>query len=117
MKRLDQIEARAMPGPPEYVETGSLGDWDSEDRWCNNWDLYWADGRVQYGVWERPDKRLSDAECEAEWDHAEESASACHLFAALGDKRMTPWQLERQTNAAATWHRFATLPHALEGQK
>lgn len=99
---------RPMPGPPTDLDC--VCEWHDE---------------IEPGAWEMipwcpvhgdgyPEKRLTDAECEAEWDRAGESASTCHLLAALGDKRMTAWQLERQTNAAATWHRFATRPHALE---
>ena len=105
---------RPVPGPPEYVETGSLGDWDSEDRWCNNWNLYWADGRVQYGVWERPDKRLTDAECEREWEAFEQDASNALLLHTLGDKRVPAWRFKRFNHGANTWRRFARTPHALE---
>lgn len=108
MKYLNETEYRTMPGPPEYVETGSLGDWDSEDRWCNNWDLYWADGSVQYGVWERPDKRLTDAECAAEkWRAASDFRD--RLRHGLPGEDLNP-EWERRL----IWHRFATLPHALE---
>lgn len=115
---------RPMPGPPEYVETGSLGDWDSEDRWCNNWDLYWADGRVQYGVWERPDKRLTDAECAAHrWQAASTLGLALYAPAevlgvdAPSDGHMYSWERpdsEPLNREHDTWDRFATHPHALE---
>lgn len=99
---------RAMPGPPDW--------WDID--WNPHWGLVWIKNGDECDQTFRHEdidaKRLTDAECEAEWGHAEESASTCHLLAALGVKRMTAWQLERQINAAATWHRFATLPHALE---
>ena len=100
--------SRHMPGPPEdwWYCTPPHG----EPGLCTS-DMdpaeYMPFTHLQH-------KHLTDAECEAEWGHAEESASTCHLLAALGDKRMTAWQLERQTNAANTWHRFAALPHALE---
>lgn len=97
---------RPMPGPPEHRRNAHPHG-DGSDGWCPICHHLHA---------RRPDgsNRLTDAECEAEWDHAEESASTCHLLAALGDKRVTAWQLERQANAADTWHRFATHPHALE---
>ena len=59
-------------------------------------------------------KRLTDAECADEWEAAEQGASLALLYYALGDKRVTAWQAERFKNAAETWHRFATRPHALE---
>ncbi len=60
------------------------------------------------------EKRLTDAECADEWEAAEQGASWAVLHHALGDKRVTAWQVERFDNAARTWHRFATTPHALE---
>lgn len=59
-------------------------------------------------------KRLTDVECDTEWGAAERAATTALLYHALGDKRMTAWQVERFDNAAHTWHRFATHPHALE---
>ena len=53
----------------------------------------WDDARWKYteSIVVGRDKRLSDAECDAEWYAAEQDASA-----------------------ARTWRRFATRPHALE---
>lgn len=92
---------RPMPEPPEYVESGLLGDWDREGRWRNNWNLYWADGSAEYGVWERPDKHLTDAECAAEYWRAGWVASL-------------DFHDEREADEASTWHRFATHPHAFK---
>ena len=61
-------------------------------------------------------KRLTDAECADEWEVAEQGASLALLYFALGDKRVTAWQAERFKNAAETWRRFATHPHALEAR-
>ena len=58
-------------------------------------------------------KRLTDAECDDEWEAAEQGASWALLHHALGDKRVTAWQVERFDNAARTWRRFATHSHAL----
>ena len=66
-----------------------------------------------HGEWD-PEKRLTDNECADEWEAAEQGASWAVLHHALGDKRVTAWQVERFDNAARTWHRFATTPHALE---
>ena len=59
-------------------------------------------------------KRLTAAECEREWDAAEQDASTALLYHVLGDKRVPAWQVGRFDNAALTWRRFATRPHALE---
>ncbi|MCO0632731.1 hypothetical protein NGH33_01915 [Micrococcus yunnanensis] len=76
----------------------------------------WDDARWKYteSIVVGRDKRLSAAECEAEWDAAEQDASTALLYHVLGDKRLTAWQVERFDNAARTWRRFATHPHALE---
>ena len=52
---------RPMPGPPQWLESFGLGDWDADGRWRNRWDLHWEDGRAEYNVAERHDKRLTDA--------------------------------------------------------
>ena len=76
----------------------------------------WDDARWKYteSIVVGRDKRLTDAECADEWEAAEQGASLALLYYALGDKRVTAWQAERFKNAAETWHRFATRPHALE---
>ena len=59
-------------------------------------------------------KRLTDAECEREWEAFEQDASTALLLHALGDKRVPAWRFKRFNHGANTWRRFATRPHALE---
>ena len=59
-------------------------------------------------------KRLTDAECEREWEAFEQDASTALLLHALGDKRVPAWRFKRFNHGANTWRRFATHPHALE---
>lgn len=60
------------------------------------------------------DKRLTDAECEREWEAFEQDASTALLLHTLGDKRVPAWRFKRFNHGANTWRRFATHPHALE---
>ena len=105
---------RPMPGPPQWLESAGLGDWDADDRWRNRWNLHWEDGRAEFDVLERHDKRLTDAECEREWEAFEQDASTALLLHTLGDKRVPAWRFKRFNHGANTWRRFATHPHALE---
>lgn len=99
---------RPMPGPPEdwWYCTPPHG----EPGLCTS-DMdpaeYMPFTHLQH-------KRLTAAECDREWDAAEQDASTALLYHALGDKRVTAWQVGRFDNAAHTWRRFATRPHALE---
>ena len=106
---------RPMPGPPQLIKADALGDWDSDGRWCNRWDIHWEDGRDEFDVLERHDKRLTDAECAAEFWRAEGD----HCLASEGyDIDWFSGDLLRDEDIAcdvhATWHRFATRPHALD---
>ena len=94
---------RPMPGPPECSPVGFPHDHTAREACLIHARSYHANS-----------KRLKDNECEAELEAASESASTCHLLAALGDKRMTPWQLQRQMNAEDTWLRFLANRHVLE---
>ena len=96
---------RPMPGPPEHRLTAHPH---GDDGWCPI--CHHLTARRPYD----PSKRLTNAECADEWEAAEQDASTALLYYALGDKRVTAWQAERFDNAARTWHRFATRPHALE---
>ena len=100
---------RPMPGPPQWLESFGLGDWDADGRWRNRWDLHWEDGRAEYNVAERHDKRLTDAECAAEfWRATSETTTAAlnHCPECPGCQAIVDEEL--------TWHRFATRPQALE---
>ena len=98
---------RPMPGPPQWYESAGLGDWDDRGRWCNRWDLHWEDGRAEFDVPERHDKRLTDAECAVEYWRA--------LTVQLATPHGAPWGSRwEEGRRAATWHRFVTHPHALE---
>ena len=100
---------RPMPGPPEHCCCRD------GDQPCGLWldggaDLYpWyprdiCPGCVLHnGRSESHDKRLTDAECAAEYWRA--------MFDAEYE---TPHGYERQIVIVRTWHRFATRPHALE---
>ena len=75
----------------------------------------WDDARWKYteSIVVGRDKRLTDAECMREWGDAawdEWYAAADHI---RGNKRLAA-RFERPENAARTWARFATHPHALE---
>ena len=94
---------RPMPGPPECLPAGFPHERTARDACLIHARSYHANS-----------KRLKDAECDTEWDAAEQDASTVLLYHVLGDKRITAWQVERFDNAAHTWHRFATRPHALE---
>ena len=99
---------RPMPGPPErtsHDRHSAAGFIRSDCPWCSSF---------------RPDesKRLTDAECAAEYWRAE---------AEEADARGRSWFYEDPAtvnaervkaslaaNRARTWHRFARTPHALE---
>ena len=98
---------RPMPGPPEHDRYARPHRTFAED-YCY---ACWAPGWV-------PPKRLADAEAAAEYWRAE---------AEEADARGRSWFYEDPAtvnaervkaslaaNRARTWHRFATLPHALE---
>ena len=94
---------RPMPGPPECLPTGFPHTRTASEACLIHARSYHASS-----------KRLKDSECEDEWGAAEENTSTVLLYHVLGDKRATAWQVERCDNAAHTWRRFATRPHALE---
>ena len=96
---------RPMPGPPECLPTGFPHECTAHAACLIHARSYHANS-----------KRLTDAECADEWEVAEQGASLALLYFALGDKRVTAWQAERFKNAAETWRRFATHPHALEAR-
>ena len=96
---------RPMPGPPDTLPPvrdlsrppdGPDGqfDWDTWRQWKEWDDLEWRTIQA---------KRLTDAECAAEYWRA--------MFDAEYE---TPHGYERQIVIVRTWHRFATRPHALE---
>ena len=80
---------RPMPGPPQWYESAGLGDWDADGRWRNRWDLHWEDGRAEYNVAERHDKRLTDAGCWAEYHHADAAWAKATVQVLMGDRPMT----------------------------
>ena len=99
---------RPMPGPPEYwwyctPPHGEPGLWTSDMDPAE----YMPFTHLQH-------KRLTDAECEREWEAFEQDASTALLLHTLGDKRVPAWRFKRFHHGANTWHRFATRPHALE---
>ena len=99
---------RPMPGPPEdwWYCTPPHG----EPGLCTS-DMdpaeYMPFTHLQH-------KRLTDAECEREWETFEQDASTALLLHTLGDKRVPAWRFKRFNHGANTWHRFATHPHALD---
>ena len=99
---------RPMPGPPEdwWYCTPPHG----EPGLCTS-DMdpaeYMPFTHLQH-------KRLTDAECEREWEAFEQDASNALLLHTLGDKRVPAWRFKRFHHGANTWRRFATHPHALE---
>ena len=99
---------RPMPGPPEdwWYCTPPHG----EPGLCTS-DMdpaeYMPFTHLQH-------KRLTDAECEREWEAFEQDASTALLLHTLGDKRVPAWRFKRFNHGANTWRRFATHPHALE---
>lgn len=96
---------RPMPGPPPWLESAGLGDWDAAGRWRNRWNLHWEDGRAEFDVLERHDKRLTDAECAAEYWRA-----VANLLAAPPHSSEMLSAREKKRVCA----NFATRPHALE---
>ena len=101
---------RPMPGPPEYwwyctPPHGQPGLWTSDMDPAE----YMPFTHLQH-------KRLTDAECEREWEAFEQVESYGLLCIEMGDKRMTPSRFEREANESDTWRRFATHPHALEAR-
>lgn len=101
---------RPMPGPPQLIRADALGDWDSDDRWCNRWDLEWEDGRAEFDVLERHDKRMTDAECSAEYWRAE--ADSLYSRPDVESWSSRPVDI---ISRGHIWDRFATRSHALEG--
>lgn len=93
---------RPMPGPPECLPTGFPHERTARDACLIHARSYHANS-----------KRLKDAECTREWGDAawdEWYAAADHI---RGNKRLAA-RFERPENAARTWARFVTHPHALE---
>lgn len=84
---------RAMEYTPVQCRCEPMGLWDLV-RWC-----------LIHGTQIEPTKRLTDAECAAEYWRAEHH----YLRFEAGD----PGQYKAVTQAE-TWHRFATHPHASE---
>ena len=99
---------RPMPGPPQWLESAGLGDWDAAGRWRNRWNLHWEDGRAEFDVLERHDKRLTDAECAAHYWQAEAYA----FFLAANEDPDGQWV--KWFDHKTTWHRLSAYPHALE---
>ena len=99
---------RPMPGPPEdwWYCTPPHGE---PGLWTSDMDPaeYMPFTHLQH-------KRLTDAECEREWEAFEQDASTALLLHTLGDKRVPAWRFKRFHHGANTWRRFATRPHALE---
>ena len=99
---------RPMPGPPEdwWYCTPPHG----EPGLCTS-DMdpaeYMPFTHLQH-------KRLTDAECYDEWEAAEEDAWDALADHIRGDKQGHAARFDRAKNAALTWARFATHPHALE---
>ena len=107
---------RPMPEPPETmppvhdlsrppVGPDGQSDWDTWRRWKEQDDREWRTTQ---------DKRLKDAEAAAEYWRAEANAIgsdavATHTGSAAVRRVASAWDAQ-----AATWHRLATLPHALE---
>lgn len=107
---------RPMPGPPQLIKADALGDWDSDGRWCNRWDIHWEDGRDEFDVLERHDKRLTGVECWAEYHHADAAWAKAMVQVLMGYRPMTDdlnAGLHRQLHETDIWRRFATRPHAL----
>ena len=99
---------RPMPGPPEYwwyctPPHGEPGLWTSDMDPAE----YMPFTHLQH-------KRLTDAECEREWEAFEQDASTALLLHTLGDKRVPAWRFKRFNHGANTWRRFTRTPHALE---
>ena len=94
---------RPMPGPPECLPTGFPHECTAHAACLIHARSYHANS-----------KRLTDAECEREWEAFEQDASTALLRHTLGDKRVPAWRFKRFHHGANTWRRFATRPHALE---
>ena len=109
---------RPMPGPPERLESAGLGDWDADGRWRNRWDLHWEDGRAEFDVLERHDKRLTGVECSAEFWRAtavsERARAAQAITREIGDSLPVARRFLAASREQITWHRFDTHHHALE---
>ena len=91
---------RPMPGPPEHRLTAHPH---GDDGWCPI--CHHLTARRPYD----PSKRLTDAECAAEfWRATSETTTAAlnHCPECPGCQAIVDEEL--------TWHRFATRPHALE---
>ena len=108
---------RAMPGPPEW--------WDID--WNPHWGLVWIKNGDECDQTFRHEdidaKRLTAAEAAAEYWRAlrDDEWEDYDMLDGYGPPNIDPWGKEwwardGLANEArlATWHRFATLPHALE---
>ena len=84
---------RAMEYTPVQCRCEPMGQW-TLVRWC-----------LIHGTQIEPTKKLTDAECAAEYWRAE------HHYLRFEDG--DPGQYKAVTQAE-TWHRFATQPHASE---
>ena len=108
-----------MPGPPEdcYCRFGNATCQDCETRgypysWglCPGCELH--NGR-DLGAY----KRFKEAECWAEYYHADAAWAKAMVQVLMGDRPMTDELnegLHCQIYETGIWHRFATHPHALE---
>ena len=107
---------RPMPGPPEHCY---CRDGDQPCRSCLDDGGFYPGGVCPGCYLHNGDRgpretRLTDTECEREWEAFEQDASTALLLHTLGDKRVPAWRFKRFNHGANTWRRFATHPHALE---
>ena len=89
---------RAMEYEPVQCRCEPRGVWDMF-RWC-----------LIHGAQVEPTKKLTDAECAAEYWQA----VAVHWFTALDPVGDPELAIEAAWSEVETWHRFATCPHASE---
>ena len=108
---------RPMPGPPEHDLDTREHDGNPAE-WCTRCHLI-----NMPDIWAPAPKRLTDAECAAEYWRAlrEDEWDDYLLDDGYGPPNIDPWGKEWWSCAGTaneerlnTWHRFATHPHALE---
>ena len=94
--------SRPMPGPPEHAL-------DTRDHGGNPDECCWVCYYVHLSdYWAAPPKRLTDAECAAEYWRAASDFRDRLRHGRAGDDLNPEW------GRRLIWHRFATRPNALE---
>ena len=112
---------RPMPGPPGGFTDRARLNWALIGKQITYEQYQEFDNALTMASTAKP-KHLTDAECAAEYWRARFDCEDYTLSDGYGDGTRAPWSgalwwprdAMNNERRLATWHRFSTLPHALE---